>query len=345
MGMIKVPAQAQEFFDENYRKIFESGNFAEGIWNERLCNKLSVYTGSVGAASFCSNGAGLFTAIKYFEKYGQSKHIFIQSNTMYGMKALAKTCGLTYLGEVDCSLSTLMPSKEQVARFFQDIDVPVNSIFLLTHIGGIINPDIAEIADICANHSVLLLEDCAHSLGATLDGKHSGLFGDAGVYSLYATKAVPAGEGGILVSKNQDIIDFSNRFNIYDRFEQTLDLGINFRVSEIQALLSYSVCCFIDEIIENKTSIAGQYKQVLNEKNVAYIDQNIKGHRGNYYKFILNNISQELDDKIATRTSSVYDYTLGKDTEKISKKHLCLPIWYDLEQETVEKVINELSKL
>ena len=39
MGMIKIPNKAKEFFEENYAKIFESGNLAEGAWNERLCEK------------------------------------------------------------------------------------------------------------------------------------------------------------------------------------------------------------------------------------------------------------------------------------------------------------------
>lgn len=345
MGMIQIPKAAEFFFKENLNEIFESGNIAEGAWNERLCKKITDFTKSSGASSFCSNGAGLFTAIKYFEKYQDAKHIFIQSNTMYGMKALAKTSGLTYLGEVDCGLSTLMPSSAQIIDFLNINNIPKGSIFLLTHIGGIINPDIEKISKICKERSVILLEDCAHSLGATLNGLHSGLFGDAGVYSLYATKAVPAGEGGLLVSKSKKIIEFSNRFNIYDRFDQSLNLGINFRVSEVQALLSYSVCKHIEEIIENKSEIAKQYKEVLDKKGVEYIDQNKFGHRGNYYKFILNNVGEVLHDKITLRTSAVYDYALGSDNESIINKHICLPIWYNLDQKIIDEVKHQINSI
>ena len=69
-------------------------------------------------------------------------------------------------------------------------------IVLLSHIGGIVNPDIYEISKLCSEENIILIEDCAHSFESTLNGKRSGLFGNAGVYSFYATKAIPVGEGG-----------------------------------------------------------------------------------------------------------------------------------------------------
>ena len=69
------------------------------------------------------------------------------------------------------------------------------------------------------------MEDCAHSFGSTLNGKHSGLFGDAGVYSFYATKAIPVGEGGIVVTNDAKIGEMIIDFSIYDRFDQKVKNG------------------------------------------------------------------------------------------------------------------------
>ena len=63
----------------------------------------------------------------------------------------------------------------------------------------------------------------------------------AGVYSLYSTKAIPAGEGGIIVTNNSELAHKIDKFIIYDRFEKELDIGINIRMSEINALLAFSV--------------------------------------------------------------------------------------------------------
>ena len=73
------------------------------------------------------------------------------------------------------------------------------------YFGGWINPEIESIAAYCCEKGITLIEDCAHSLGSTLNGKHSGLYGFAGVYSLYATKAIPAGEGGLIVTNNEKL--------------------------------------------------------------------------------------------------------------------------------------------
>ena len=61
-------------------------------------------------------------------------------------------------------------------------------IVLLSHIGGIINPWMEEITKYCDERNIMVLEDCAHSYGATLNKKHSGTFGTAGVYSFTALK-------------------------------------------------------------------------------------------------------------------------------------------------------------
>ena len=49
-------------------------------------------------------------------------------------------------------------------------------------------------------------------MGSTINSEHSGLFGQAGVYSLYATKAIPAGEGGIIVSNDTDLSNKIEKF-------------------------------------------------------------------------------------------------------------------------------------
>ena len=111
----------------------------------------------------------------------------------------------------------------------------------------------------CKDEDIILLEDCAHSFGSTLNGKHSGLFGNAGVYSFYATKSIPAGEGGVVITKDEEIGDMISDFAIYDRFGQKLPLGNNIRISEVQALLAYSVVKEWEQIVLNKTNIANKY--------------------------------------------------------------------------------------
>ena len=346
MGIIKLPVESQNFFDRNYKEIFSSGHLAEGNWNKTLEDWTKEYTRAKFAIACSSNGAGVLAILNLLrEKYGKTK-IFIQSNTMYGVKTTAITSGLDFVGTVDCTIDYLMPTLEQFQNFVKNLKEPDKSVFLITHIGGWINPEIKEISEYCEKLGITLVEDCAHSLGSTLDDKHSGLFGFAGVYSLYATKAIPAGEGGLIVTNNKKTYDELKKYSIYDRFDQELDLGVNIRMSEINALVSYSVCKEINRIIENKYQIAYKYIAYCKEFGWDFIHPTSVGQRSNLYKFILKTNKAEpkkFFQKIKSRTSPVYDYRLGNDPEEIANRHIRLPIWYGLDDEEIQKVLTELA--
>ncbi len=343
--MIKVPAAAKQKFLANFGGICDSGALAEGQWNAALSQFFTGYVGCKAALPFSSNGSGMLAVLMLLKRYRGFRHVFIQSNTMYGVKTIAITSGLHYAGAVPCSLPTLMPRASQVRDFIRTLAEPSSTVFLLTHIGGIVNPDIEEICAMCAAAGIVVVEDCAHSVGATLHGRHTGTFGVAGVYSLYATKAIAAGEGGIAVTNDDDLAIKLAKFNIYDRFDQQQDTGVNFRVSEIQALFSLSVCEMSEEIIDSKARIARRYIEACGRAGIAYVDPFSNGQRGNHYKFTLiarDDAAAEFK-AITNRTSPVYDYTLGDDPEGVHMKHICLPVWYGLEDEIVDNTCAQIA--
>jgi dTDP-4-amino-4,6-dideoxygalactose transaminase len=347
MGMIKVPQAAIDKFNNNVSEIFSTGNLAEGQWNARLSEFFKTYAHAQCAVPFSSNGSGLLAILILLKRYRNHDKIFIQSNTMYGVKTIAITSGLNYVGAVPCSLPSLMPTLAQVSEFIAQLDDPKRTVFLMSHIGGIVNPDIEGIAAACEQAGVALVEDCAHSLGATLNGRHTGLYGVAGVYSLYATKAIAAGEGGIAVTNDADLGDKLLRFNIYDRFDQQQDVGVNFRISELQALFSLCMCEMSEEIIANKAVIADKYIRACQQVNISFVDPYQNGQRGNHYKFtLISNANAEQEfGAIKNKTSPVYSYALGEDPMSITTRHLCLPIWYALEAEVVDQTIQQLISI
>ena len=91
---------------------------------------------------------------------------------------------------------------------------------LLSHMRGhITNMD--RIMDICTRHGITLIEDCAHTMGATWDGKKSGTFGIAGCYSTQTYKHMNSGEGGLLVTDDDELmaraIIYSGSYMLYER--------------------------------------------------------------------------------------------------------------------------------
>ena len=344
--MIKLPKKSIKFFKSNQDKIFKSGKLAEGPWNEKLSKKIKNITKIQNAICVNSNGSGLVALLLIYREYYGRSNVMIQSNTMYGVKTITKTAGYNLVNFIDCKLQTLMPSFEDVKYAVNNYNKEINKlVIILSDIGGIINPDIEKIAKFCKEKNIILIEDSAHSFGSTLNKKFSGTFGNAGVYSYYSTKAIFAGEGGVVVTNDKNIANLMKDFAAYDRFKQKMNIGCNIRLSELQALMIYSVVKEYKEIIKNKFEIASKYSEICQDLEIKYISQKDKLMSGNYYKFTIispnKNISEFLP-KVKTTTSKVYEYALGNSKE-IPQKHLCLPIWYGLEESISNRVISELK--
>ena len=347
MGTIKLPKNSIDFFKKNQNQIFESGNLAEGPWNEQLSEKIKSICNVKNAICVNSNGSGLVALLLIYKEYYGRTNVMIQSNTMYGVKIITKTAGYNLVDIIDCHLETLMPTFEDLKKSVDNYKGKINQlVILLSDIGGTINPNIEKIAKFCKEKNIILLEDAAHSFGSSLNKKFSGTFGNAGVYSYYATKAIFAGEGGIVVTNDNNIGSLMKDFIAYDRFKQKMEIGCNIRLPELQALMIYSVVKEYKGIIKNKFKIAAKYIEVCNSLKIKYISQNKSSNLGNYYKFTIISPDKTISDflpKIKTTTSKVYDYSLGTSKE-IPLKHLCLPIWFGLEENISDKVIEEIKE-
>ena len=346
MSLVKLPKKSVEFFKKNQDEILNSGNLVEGAWNKTLNEKIKEISGAKNAVCVNSNGSGLVAILLIFKTYFGREDVMIQSNTMYGVKTMVGTAGLNLVDFINCQIKTLMPNYQDVENAVKNYKGDKNKlVIMLSDIGGIINPDIEKIAKFLKQENILLLEDAAHSFGARLNKKFSGTFGDAGVYSYYATKAIFAGEGGVAVTNNDELGNYLQDFIVYDRFKQKMPIGSNIRLSELQALMIFSVVNYYKDIILNKNEIAEKYIEYFKMNEIQFISQNQNLNIGNYYKFTIispNNEIAKVYPNIKTTTSKVYDYALGKNKD-IPLKHLCLPIWYNQDKSLIDKVLVELN--
>jgi dTDP-4-amino-4,6-dideoxygalactose transaminase len=94
--------------------------------------------------------------------------------------------------------------------------------FMLSHMRGHI-ADMDRIVEICKQYSIVLIEDCAHTMGASWKGKKSGSFGDVACFSTQTYKHINSGEGGFLISSNDDImakaIMYSGSYMLFERHQ------------------------------------------------------------------------------------------------------------------------------
>ncbi len=102
-------------------------------------------------------------------------------------------------------------------------------VLLLSHMRGHIG-DMHGILNICNDHGIAVIEDCAHTLGAHWDGHLSGSFGSFGCFSLQAYKHINAGEGGLLTTNDEDAaaraILYSGSYMLYGQHEAAPDLAV-----------------------------------------------------------------------------------------------------------------------
>ena len=346
MGLIKLSKKSVAFFKDNQDKIFKTGKLAEGPWNDQLSKKIKKIANVKNAIPVNSNGSGLVALLLIYKEYYGRSNIMIQSNTMYGVKTMTKTAGYNLVDIIDCRIETLMPSYNDLKKALANYKEETSKLLImLSDIGGIINPDIQKISKLFKEKNIILIEDCAHSFGSILNNKFAGTFGNAGVYSYYSTKTIFAGEGGLVVTNDDNIGSLMKDFIAYDRFKQKMAIGCNIRLSEIQALMIYSVIKEYKQIIKNKFKIAKKYIEICKDLNIQYISQKNNFMIGNYYKFTLispNKKISQLLPKVKTTTSKVYDYALG-NSKLIPSEHLCLPIWFELEESVSDKVVRELK--
>src|SRR6478736_3007059 len=153
---------------------------------------------------------------------------------------------------VDCN-------REDLCMSFADFEAKAERYkpraAFLVHIGGHLAFESEAIASYCREHGIFLIEDCAHAHGAEWHGRRAGTWGDAGVYSLYATKTISTGEGGVLVSRRPEVLEHARAFRNYGKPSYEV-AGLNFRMSEFTAALALVQVQRMPEIVEWKNAVA-----------------------------------------------------------------------------------------
>jgi dTDP-3-amino-2,3,6-trideoxy-4-keto-D-glucose/dTDP-3-amino-3,4,6-trideoxy-alpha-D-glucose/dTDP-2,6-dideoxy-D-kanosamine transaminase len=142
-----------------------------------------------------------------------------------------------------------------------------------THLFGQAIPDIIEIADLCQLHSVSLIEDCAQSHGAKIEGQQVGSFGDVGCFSFYPTKNLGAlGDGGAIVTNQSELAKQITAFRQYGWSAKynVESLGRNSRLDEIQAAILGEFLPHLDSWNLRRREIALLYSEKINHPDIFH---------------------------------------------------------------------------
>ena len=179
-----------------------------------LEQEYAAYVGSKYCVAVSSCGAAMFIALKAL---GVKPGDTVLTSTF----TLAPVPGaIAHAGATAVLVETTADYLTDLADLERKAASSGARVLLLSHMRGHIT-DLQAVLDICDRHGIVVVEDCAHTMGAKWDGRHTGTWGKVGCYSAQTYKHINSGEGGLLVTDDDDVaaqaILMSGCYMMYDQ--------------------------------------------------------------------------------------------------------------------------------
>lgn len=159
---------------------------------------------------------------------------------------------------------------------------------------------IDELAEICEEWGITLIEDAAESIGSSYKGKPSGSFGKMGILSFNGNKVITTGGGGMIVTDDEELAKHAKHLTTQAKVPHKWDfihdeIGYNYRLPNINAALGCAQIEMLDEFVENKRDTAALYERFCVENDIAFLKES-EHCRSNYWlNAILLKDKQERD--------------------------------------------------
>jgi dTDP-4-amino-4,6-dideoxygalactose transaminase len=195
---------------------------------------------------------------------------------------------------------------------------------------------------------VPIIEDCAQAVGGTYHQKPLGTFGDAAIFSFYATKMMATGEGGMVTAKSPHLMARIRDLKTYDGKAADKD-RYNYKMTDMQAAMGQIQLARLDDFIEQRRRIARRYFNHLKSLNIklpVQLDEHI------YYRFVVG-FESNCDGFIKKLVQNAVGCArpvflpihrhLKKDgfpvTDKVWETSLSIPIYPSLSNSEIEQII------
>lgn len=370
---MQVPA-AKIYFPEEDKKeiltkveeVLATGQLTLGKYDREFEEEFAQYVGTKYALTVNSGTSALEIILRALEVEGYS--VIVPTNTFFATPAsVLHAGGKIIFADVTENLCLDPTSLEM------NITEDTKGL-IIVHIGGLVPPQIKKIQHICDDRGIFLIEDAAHAHGSITKGKMAGSFGQAAAFSFYPTKVITSGEGGMITTNDERI--YSRALVFRDQGKASFygnvhtELGYNWRMSEVHAIIGLSQFHRLGEFIENRRKVAAIYDKGLVgwEKVIPLkIPPQVES---NYYKYVAlldkdldrTTIKKELRHKYKVSLSGeVYalpchlqpifknsgryregDYPVAED---LCKRMICLPISAVMTEAEAEYVIDSLRKV
>lgn len=240
-------------------EVLRSSHLTQGRQVEAFEQALCDYTGASYAITFNSATSALMGAysaagIEKNDEVITSPISFVAtSNMAIALDAKPVFCDVKLDGNID-------------ERFIERLITTKTKAIVPVHFGGkAVNLNkIQEIAD---KHKLIVIEDACHALGSDIDGKKIGSFSDMTIFSFHAIKPITTGEGGAVLTDNEEYAQKLRRFRSHGIIKKKfwnmdmVEMGYNYRLTDIAAALGLSQMKRLDTFIKSRNDIASYYDE------------------------------------------------------------------------------------
>lgn len=323
-----------------YRERFEEGiSRYLGLEDRRV---VAVNRGTVGLVLLL---IGIETGLD-----GRDE-VIVPSFTYHATIRAILRCGLKPVF-ADINDETLNLNPEKAESLISD---KTGAILAVDALG---NPaDYDSLDEIASKYDLKLIIDSAGSLGSTYKGKAIGNFGDGTMLSFSFGKIVQAfGQGGAIILDEKMLHILSN--------DERGILRSN-TMQEVNAVMGYDNLCSIDKLVSNRQTATSTYEELLSDiPGLAFqkvikdascchthfpliINEKLFGMNRNHLKQALDAEGIQTKEYFPAQHKVFKGYRVGnlKETERVSEGVLCLPVWSNIDIETVEKVVGAIKKI
>ena len=352
-----------EEFTELLKNIWDSKQLTNnGKYHQQFEKELADYLGVMYLSLFSNGTLALITALQTLRISGEV------ITTPFSFVATTHSLNWNGIKPVFCDIEpctfNLDPEKVEAAI------TPKTSAIMPVHVYG--NPcNVKRMQEIADTYGLKIIYDAAHAFGVRMNDQSILNFGDLSVLSFHATKVFNTFEGGAIVchdEKTKQRIDFLKNFGFADEVTVVAP-GINAKMNEFQAALGLLQLKYIDKEIENRREIAVKYRVGLSGIEGIEFLSDIKNVKHNYQYFpilidgqIFGKSRDEVYEYLKEQNiySRRYFYPLISQfptyrglssaspnnlpiAERVAKEVLCLPIFGDLNDNSLKEIINAIS--
>jgi len=277
--LYRVIKPFQKEIEKSISDCITAADFINGTQISQFENSLGNYLGSKNVFGV-SSGTDALLAIFMSLGLNPGDEVLVTPFTFISSVTSIARAGLTPV-LIDLEKDSFYPSTEQYEKSITSKTRAILSVHLF---GG--TSDLEKIKIFCESKNLLLIEDCAQSLGSSWVGKKTGTYGDASAFSFFPAKNLGCfGDGGAISANNEEVakkVKIVRSHGAKEKYNATM-MGGNFRLDTIQAAILEILLPQLDNWISKRKENAEFYTENLHHLDNIVLPKHTDGHSWNQY--------------------------------------------------------------